>query len=108
MDSTTALIIGALFGLGLLVVALAIFITRSTRAQLFEQTLAGHRRRLDHQSKTIQDQQASLQEFGQELQRVKTLLLTFPDLAKELSSSLNIKELEEMMVKTAHQLFDAR
>lgn len=88
--------------------ALAIFIIRSTRTQRFEQTLVDHRRRLDHQTKTIQDQQASLQNLGLEIQRLKTLLLTFPDLAKELSSSLGRKELEETMVKTAHQLFDAQ
>jgi len=108
MDSTTALMIGALSGLGLLVVTLAVFIIRSTRTQRFEQTLVEHRRRLDHQARTIQDQQASLQDLGLEIQRLKTLLLTFPDLAKEFSSSLSRKELEETMVKTAHQLFDAQ
>lgn len=108
MDSTTLLIVGALFGLGLLVVALAIFIIRSTRTQRFEQTLADLRRRLDHQIRMSQEQQVSLQELGLEIQRLKTLLLTFPDLAKELSSSLTRKELEEAMVKTAYQLFDAQ
>jgi len=108
MDSMNTTTIGALLIFGLSVLVFTAFIIRNTKSRQFEQTLGNLKRRLDLQSRTIQDQQASLHDHGLELQRLKTLFLTFPDLAKEFNSSLDRTELEETMVRTVHQMFDAQ
>jgi diguanylate cyclase (GGDEF)-like protein len=108
MDPITALIVGGLLTLGLLIVGLILFSTRTSSSRQFEQTLVELQRRRDHQVRISQDQQASHKEIRSETQRLMTLFLIFPDLAKELSSTLTMKELEEGMVKTAQHLFDAQ
>jgi len=104
----TELIVGALLTLSLLIVGIVLFFTRTAKTRQHEQTLIQLQRRLDHQVRMSQDQQTSLSEISSEIKRLMTLLLTFPDLAKELSSTLSMKELGETMVKTAQHLFDAQ
>jgi diguanylate cyclase (GGDEF)-like protein len=108
MDGMTAIIVVGVLCLLLLIAVIVIFVTQNTKTRQFEQKLTNQQRHLDHQSKTIQDQQDSIHQMGQELQKFKTLLLTFPDLAKEINASLSRKDLEDTMVRTTHHLFGAQ
>lgn len=57
---------------------------------------------------TIYEQRQSLKELTREKQYLSTMLLVLPDLAKELSSTIALKDIEYTIIKIPIQMFEAR
>lgn len=96
-----------IIALTLLLGGLILWSKIKTSGKRLEGEMEDLKKHITIKEETILEQRQSLKELTKEKQSLSTVLLVLPDLAKELSSSIELKDIEYTIIKIPKQLFDA-